>query len=173
MRGEAMHRPGAKCTAGRARKRRASSRRGSATDKRVVCGGAEHRTGRQVPAGTVHGTRREDYAAGPCTDRGANARRGRTRNGRASSRRGHALKGPALRSQGRARNVRRTWGRATDKRVLCGGAPHGTGRQVHRGAVHGSSGEAHDGAVQRTIVWCVAGPYTEQVGKRLAELSME
>ena len=43
----------------------ASSRKGRATDKRVVRGG-----GRQVPGGAVHGTRREDCAARPYTDRG-------------------------------------------------------------------------------------------------------
>ena len=61
----------------------------------------------------------------------------------------------------------------TLRREDCDTRPYTARGQVHYGGVHGTGGQAHGGAVQRTIGWCVAGPYTEQVGKSMAELCME
>ena len=120
--------------------------RGHAQTRGQMHCGVVHRRGGQAHGGAVQQTR-EWCEAGPnteqvgkclaelCIERGVMItrpgraqtggqmqRRGRTRNGRARSRRGHARKGPGSPSQGSARNVQRTRGRATDKRVVCGGA---------------------------------------------------
>ena len=145
-RGRTGNRP-ANVRRSRAWNERRRSRRDRVTDKRKVCLGPAHGTGWQVPDGGVHSTRRDDCAARPYTYRGKSALRGRTRNWRVRSRRGHARIGPGRASRDRARDVWRTWCRATGKTVVRGGAAHGTDPQVYGGDVHATSGDAHGGAV--------------------------
>ena len=173
LRGWAVHRPGAKCTAGPYMELEGTLTAGPRTEGAWTC-----------VAGSC--TRCADNLV-PCNGQEGSARRGRTGNR------------PAYVQRSRARNDwrRSRRGRVTDKREVCvgptqrtgwqvpDGAVHETRRedctarpytargQVHCGAVHGTGGQAHAGAVQRTIWWCVAGPHTEQVGMGMARLCME